>query len=332
MTVDSAIRSFIAAAAFTLTVCNQVYALTVYDVIQLSSKDYSNQDIEALIEVTNSEFALTAKDVPRLMDLGVSETVIQAMLKATHLEAATDSPTDPGQQEPNAPATTGQDDTTGGTAKPAGAAPAYIASNRAIARKGFGAEPFEETAADGHRHSIITLSGMQLFVLRDDGQYPSVAARASTVVERLEEAASFGSGTFQPVHIAGKDAVMFSERDGVRAVVIVSVSENDAYTYKRRSGRRVTPELLAAYWSALLSDYWSIAIADEPPEKLTSLHEGEALQALYNRLAASGENDHSKQAGTLQSLPHQEREHLLRLATEVPHDFNTRSPPVAEHP
>jgi len=332
MTIDSAIRSLVAAAAFALTVCGQVYALNVYDVIQLSGKDYSDQDILALIEVTDSAFALKAEDIPRLVDLGVSETVIQAMLKATSPETPSDSPADPAQQEPTASVTSNHNDVIDSVAKPAGSTSVYIASNNAIARKGFSAEPFEETAADGHRHRVITLSGMQLFVLRDEGQYPSVAARGNAVVNRLEEAASFGSGTFQSVHIAGKDAVMFSERHGVRAVVIVSVSEHDAYTYQRRSGRRVTAGLLAAYWSALLSDYWSIAITDEPPARLTSLHEGEALQALYDRLAASDASDGSKRAGTLQSLPHQERDHLFRLTTEVPHDFNTRSLPAAELP
>lgn len=331
MTIDSAIRSF-AAAALALTVCGQVYALTVYDVIQLSSKDYSDQDIVTLIEVTDSAFALKAEDIPRLMDLGVSETVIQTMLKAKHSEPLSDSPADPAQQEANAQVITEHNDATDRVAKPAGTATVYITSHKTVARKGFIAEPFEEAAAGGHRHRIITLSGMQLFVLRDEGQYASVAARGDTVVNRLEEAASFGSGTFQPVHMAGKDTVMFSGSNGARAVVIVSVSEQDAHTYQRRSGRRVTAELLAAYWSALLSDYWSIAIADEPPARLTSLHEGEALQALYDRLAESGTSDGSKLAGTLQSLSHQEQQHLLRLATGVPHDFNTRSPPVAEHP
>jgi len=98
MAIDSTIRSFIAAAALTLTVCGQVYALTVYDVIQLSSKDYSSQDIVALIAATDSRFALKAEDIPRLMDLGVSETVIQVMLKAAHLETQTDSPEDPAEQ------------------------------------------------------------------------------------------------------------------------------------------------------------------------------------------------------------------------------------------
>ena len=70
---------------------------------------------------------------------------------------------------------------------------------------------------------------------------------------------------------------MLSGGHGTRPVVIVFVSEDDAYTYQRRSGHRVTPELLAAYWSTLLSDYWPIMIADEPPARLTSLHEGEVL-------------------------------------------------------
>ena len=333
MTIASAVGCFIAAATLSLTVCGQVHALTVYDVIQLSSKGYSDQDILTLIEATDSAFALKAEDIPRLIDLGVSETVIQAMLKARHVETPARSSDESTQLEPGVPPAIDHHGLGKSDSKSAATASSvYIASRKGTARKGFKAEPFEEAAAGGHHHRVLTLSGMQLFVLRDEGQYPSVAARGNAVVSRLEEAASLGRGMFQPAHIAGRDAVIFSEREGLRSVVIVSVSVHDAYTYQRRSGRRVSPELLAAYWSALLSDYWSIVIIDEPPARLTSIHEGDALQALYERFAASGASERSQPGDILRSLPRQEREHLFRLATTLPPKFKARSPPVAESP
>jgi len=57
-------------------------ALSVYDVIQLSQKNYSDQNIVALIQDTGSAFKLEAKDVVRLKELGLSEPVIRTMLKA----------------------------------------------------------------------------------------------------------------------------------------------------------------------------------------------------------------------------------------------------------
>ncbi len=340
MVIDSAIHTCIAAVAFALLVCGQAYALTVYDVIKLSSKDYSNKDIVTLIEVTDSAFALKAEDITRLKDLGVSETVIQAMLKAKPVEIQSDLPANPSKQKSNAMAASdyinainNHSHTFNKSVKPVDAVLVSSVANKTISRKGFNAEPFEEVAANGHGHRIITLAGLRLFVLRDEGQYPSVAARGNAVVSRLEEAASFGSGTFQPIHISGKEVVMFSRHRSTSPVVIVSVSEDDAYTYQLRSGRRVTPELLAAYWSALLSDYWSIVIADEPPARLSGLHEGQALQVLYDRWAvSSASEDYSKLTITLLSLSNQQREHLLRLAKWVPRDFNTHRLPIAEHP
>jgi hypothetical protein len=444
MKIYSAIRSFIAVAAFTFIVCDQVNALTVYDVIKLSNKGYSSQDIVTIIEITDSTFALKAEDFPKLRALGVSDTVIRSMLKVKHFEAISNSSTDSAQGESVTPVNTGNNDApdkvakprefatvnfiskktstrkgfkaqpfeeadsptesvqrklitpvaagkdvapdkvakpTGSasmhlaskktidqtgfngqpfkeadpltepvqgksitriitdidapdrTAKPTGDASMHLGSKKTVARKGFKAQPYEEADAGGHRHSVITLSGIQLFVFRDEGQYSSIAARGIAIVNRLEEAASLGSGTFRPVHIDGKDAVMFFDRHGAHAVVIVSVSEDDAYTYERRSARKVTPELLSAYWSALLSDYWSIAIADESPAKLTNIHEGEALQALHDRLTASGTENRPKLEGILDSLSQQQQEHLLRLSTGIPHEFTPpHGTPRADHP
>jgi len=51
-----------------LATSTQASALTVYDVIQLSNKNYSDQDIIALVKATDSAFALKADDVSRLVE------------------------------------------------------------------------------------------------------------------------------------------------------------------------------------------------------------------------------------------------------------------------
>ncbi len=135
MPIVSAFRSFIA-AAFAINVCAQAHALTVYDVIQLSSKNYSDQDIVTLIKVTDSAFELRAEDIPHLMDLGVSETMIQAMLKATHLKASSDPPAAPEQSDPNAVVATGHSDTTEEIAKQAGDAEVYVERGQNAAQEG----------------------------------------------------------------------------------------------------------------------------------------------------------------------------------------------------
>ena len=133
MPIVSAFRPFIA-AAFAISVSGQASALTVYDVIQLSGKNYSDQDIVTLIKVTNSAFELKAEDIPRLTDLGVSETMIRAMLKATHLETPSDSPAVPEQREPNAAVTNGHIDTTEEVAKQAGNTSKYVEGNQYVAQ------------------------------------------------------------------------------------------------------------------------------------------------------------------------------------------------------
>ncbi len=332
MIKDSAVRTFITAVTLVFAINGQAYALTVYDLIKLSSKDYSNQDIVTLIEVTESAFSLKAEDIPRLKDLGVSETVIQAMLKAKHIGTQSNTAVNPVQIKPNGKNHVVHVDATKKVAKPAGTESLYSASNKAINRNNFNAELFKEAAAKGHSHRVITLGGLRLFVLRDEGQYASIEVRGNTVVNQLKQATSFGSGTFKVAHISGKDAVIFSGRYGTHSIVIVSVSAEDAYTYQLRSGRQVTTELLAAYWSALLSDYWSILIANQPPARLLGLYDGAALQVLYDRwVASSASDDYSKLTMTLLSLSNQQREHLLRLATWMPRDFNNRLS-ITKHP
>jgi len=315
---------FIVILFLMLAVPAQVAAMTVYDVIQLSKKSYSDQDIIALIETTDSAFELNADDIPRLVELGVSESVIQVMLSAVPAEPPVEPAPDVAPDKfATVPAGNRDDDV--------GTASTYINSDRLVPRAEIDSEPLVESGSGGHRHEVVNLSGIRLFVLRDEGIYPSVTARARVVAERLR-VASARDGQFQPVHVAGSDAVMFTVTETAQTVTVVSVSVQDANAYQRRSGRRVTPDLLAAYWSDLLTDYWSIALGSRPPDRLVMLHEGEALQDLYERLDTSINNAADRLTAAFQSLPKQERKHLLQLAEFVPRDFNAADEHTGEAP
>ncbi len=308
---------FLMLAAFT-----QASAITVYDVIQLSNKNYSDKDIIALVEATDSAFALKADDVTRLTELGVSEPVIQAMLKAVLPEEAASETAS--QQPVLKPSDNKFDSSAVISYSPD---PAVDLDPRADIKS----EEIQESGSGHHRHQVITLSGIRLFILRDEGSYSSLSVRAESVANRLS-IASANDGEFHPDHVAGNDAVMFTATGATQSVMIVSVSPQDAHAYQLRSGRPITQDLLADYWSDLLTDYWTLALAGRPPERLARLHEGEALQELYEGLDKSIKNDASRLTGAFQSLPEQEQEHLLKLAVSVPGDFNAIDKHTGETP
>ncbi len=299
-------RLLVVAAILALTVPRTVYSLSIYDVIMLSQKGYETDNIITLIETTGSAFDLTAKDVTRLKEAGVSETVIQAMLAVVLLEPQenTNIPPEPTanqrSQETNTP----------------------ITSSGGI----FTSMPINEEDAGGHQHQAITFGNIKLLILRDEGAYSSVAARAASVVRHLQQAQSIGgNGKFKANHAGGGvHAVVFQTQDR-REIVIISASWRDAWAYKIRSGRHVNPDILADYWSDLLSDYWSIIFLTTAPTRLNNLHEGEALQALFRQLTDVKNGDADQLTEAVRSLPSEVHEHLELLAATVPREFGRES-------
>jgi len=186
--------------------------------------------------------------------------------------------------------------------------------------------PFSESRVGHHQHSVVTLAGLQLLVLRDEGSFPSVEARAAAVVKRLGQITNATPGAFRMDHTPGGEAVMFYGENTQIPTTILNVSRADARAYQRRSGRTVTPALLAAYWSDLLSDYWTIALNSTTPLRLSDVHEGEALNALSEQWSKSADSGTSRLADASLLLPRQTQQHLLQLATRVPHDFTAREP------
>lgn len=303
-----------------LLLSGQALALTVYDVIQLSKKDYTDNEIIALIEVTHSAFELKAEDLPRLMDLGVSEKTIQTMLKTASKHTDNRSPSY--AVVPSSKAST--------SARyiPANGAPLIIAGGQ------FETKLFEESGTGHHhQHQMIMLAGVNLFVLRDKGTFSSIKNRADGVVMQLGQAVLAGQGIFRPKMLEGNPVVMFYGNKTQQSRVILSVSSTDAYAYQRRSGRNVTPVLLAAYWSALLSDYWSITMNDVSPDQLISFQEGEVFMVLYEQWKKSSNMSSARLDDAAQLLSRQMQQNLLHLATTVPRDFVSReTPSMVEQP
>jgi len=324
----SFISRFSLALYLLLAMSAQATAMTAYDVIQLSKKSYSDQDIIALIKNTDSAFELQAADISQLVDLGVSDLVIQAMVKAVPAETPVYPAPElvlesaPGKYYEN------RFDHRPGNES----ATVYITPGNSVPRADIDSEPLEEPGSGGHSHQVITLSGIRLFVLRDEGGYPTVTARVRVVADQLRSASAMGDGQFHPAHVAGRDAVMFTANGTGQTIMVVSVSAQDASAYQRRSDRLVTPDLLAAYWSDLLTDYWSLALDGQPPNRLPTLHEGWALQVLYDALDASVDNNTDRLTSAYQSLPKRERDHLTKLAVSVPRTFDAIDKHTGESP
>ena len=339
MLANSLSRSIVVAAILALTVPRMVYSLSIYDVIMLSQKDYEADDIVALIETTGSAFDLTAKDVTRLKKAGVSETVIQAMLAVVLLEPQENTNIPPKPTANQRSQETDTPTTVTGSIHPRKTSQPLIVIKRSqrgqsppVTSSGgvFTSMPVYEEGAGGHHHQAIIFGNIKLLILRDEGAYSSVAARAASVVRRLHEARSIGKGIFKANHaVGGVHAVVFQTQDR-REIVIISASGRDALAYQTRSGRHVNPDILADYWSDLLSDYWSIIFQASAPTRLNNLHEGEALQALFRQLTEVKNGDVDQFTEAVRSLPREVHEHLELLAATVPREFGKESNHEAE--
>ena len=67
---------------FAIGFASLAWAVSIYDVIELSRQGYSDAEVVNIIRTTGSVFELTAEDIPRLKNLGVSDAIIRSMLMA----------------------------------------------------------------------------------------------------------------------------------------------------------------------------------------------------------------------------------------------------------
>ena len=201
------------------------------------------------------------------------------------------------------------------------------ASQRAVPHapgRHFRAHDIAEPGAGHHHHAVVTVNGLALLVIRDEGAYKTPRDRAESVARALEESLHQGDRIF----VADADA----ERPGVYVVshhcayprLLLRVTRADAAAYSRRSGRAVSQEILAEWWTALLKDFIAVLFIDQAPQVVTSTHAGQALLEIRSRLSqldgSSGSADERVQRVTA-ALPLEVRELLRSLAFSVPDEF-----------
>ncbi len=146
------------------------------------------------------------------------------------------------------------------------------------------------------------------------------------VVRNLEEAIRLGNGGFRFLRTNGVDQIVYHSAD-LQQVPIITLDSSDVSAYDVRSEIRVTPYVLAAYWAALLNDYWAISVLHRPPTRLTNLHRGAALMLLYEVVNTAASNQREDLELAIAELPVEIQGHLERLATAVPDDFSTIAAP-----
>ena len=352
------LRTAVGVWLLVLVVAWPVLGITIFDTIQLSRQGYSDQEIIDLIEATNSIFELEADDLPRLKRLGVSEAVIRVMLarvptepeggeaeaRPPELDTSRESvlerpepwdpePTDDDHADQEHPGreidSAARIETTLPESRRATepTSRVRVEDHWTLEREpwalaellSFSIAPYHEDRSGGHDHLVVRLDRIELLILRDEGRYRSIDARASQVTEQLEAALAAGDGGFFAVPIKAAFEVEFRPASAQPALSVVVANASDAAAYQSRSGRTVSPELLATYWADLLSDFWSIVFG-RTPGRLRGVHVGETLGVLHQALWSSG--GEAGLWGAAELMPSSEQHHLERLAAAIPVDFS----------
>lgn len=308
------------------------WAISLYDIIQLTKKGYRDDQIVAIIEATGSRFEVDSETIVTLKQEGVREKVIQAVIAASDGPPARDQE---GQQAPRAanddrwrtqPAPERDTDTDHAAPHDERTARRELtvtsAAPAATSRISFSAFPFEETGAGHHQHYVIGLGDIPIIVLRSEAGFPTVGDRAHATAEALNRAATEGLSLTALHHgvVARTAAGATSE--------VLKVGRGDVIALQRRSAGRVVAERVASYWAAILSDYMDVASGREP-RRLTAFGI-ESVQALYRELvrgsqqsSPSGPVSPDRIAAAIDRLPGDDRQALIELAGYVPTQFRS---------
>ncbi len=306
----------ITALTFALLVSTQAIAITVYDVIQLSDKAYSNEDIIALIKDTNSAFQLKAEDVANLLELGVNEPVIQAMLEAKPLTQEPKNKASKNTQDKSSTSVTTDEN----TKKPSDNK-IITPFNSLISWTDFRSVTSTEKAHKDTQYQAITYSGIPLFIIKDKARYKSIAERGKAVANQLDKIAGV-KGVFTASQNGIHDTVAFIPQGHHKKITIIEVTSRDAKTYQQsKKGKEITADVLITYWSELLTDYWMLAFNNQPPKQLTKFNQGKALVTLYKTLNPAIKNSSVRLARAFQGLQMEDQKRLSQLASSIPDNF-----------
>ena len=310
----SGARAFLALFLLAL-IASPLAAISVFDVIRLSREKFADEEILRIIQSTDSRFVLTAEDTIRLRREGVTEIVIREMLSR------------PARGKAAAPGTVP-------AAKPARPSTVIRGSGNDVRidrpQPLFVGSPYKEAGAAGGEHAAVTLGGMDVLILRAETGFPSPLARARSVAATLNALSARPSGRFS-ARADGRDAaqVVFSS-GGASAADVVAVAAADVAAYQARSRERVSAGALAAFWAALLNDYWAIGVLGKPPRYFLDSPEGPAFDRLSRAVRGPSRlRNAAAFRAALDSLGRSDSERLRKLPTAVPEalDFPVRRSP-----
>lgn len=333
--------------ALSFLIVAPAYAVSLYDVIQLSKKGYRDKQIVEIISTTDSRFQVDAETILTLKREGVSEAVIQAIVARS--DGPPDASRDTARKEPppRAAQPSSRDDAwrTRGDRAPAAhaasphehddaaetndehevdvvaprAAPAAHA-HAASSATSFSFFPFEESGAGHHQHIALALGNVPIIVLRSEGGYASIEQRAHAAAYALNRAVSEGLSL-----AASTDGVIALTPSGARLPVL-RVARGDVVALQRRSIGAAAPARIASYWAALLGDYVDLAAGREPTH--LALSGIGSIRSLYRELAAAPASNDGAQAEASTSLAAavdrmspEDRQALIDLAGQIPARF-----------
>lgn len=313
-------------------VAPMAYAVSLYDIIQLSKKGYRDKQIIAIIDTTDSRFQVDADTVVTLKQEGVSEDVIQAILARSDGPPPKSSEANPGQSERQAPPPKADERwRTEGVREPVKdehraddhdvvSESAQRPAAQSHAATTFSYFPFEETGAGHHQHVALALGDIPIIVLRSEAGYASIAARAHAAADALNRVQR------EVLSLSAVGDRVIARTTASDAIVVVQVTRGDIISLQRRSAGAMAPQRIAAYWSTLLADYVEVASGRQPTHLAASGID--SIQSLYREITetpesndgASGDRARSL-AAAVDRLPAEERQSLLDLAGQVPARF-----------
>jgi len=191
-----------------------------------------------------------------------------------------------------------------------------------IIGKHFDAYGFHEDEVGGHHeHGMVTLDGINLFVLRADHVYKNPLERAKAVARLLEESLHIGD----PLFILGKDeedpAIYSVSHHGGFPRLIVTVTKGDAHGYSHRSGRTVSQTELGQWWLGWLEDLVALVLLEKPHTHLPVQQVQEPLSLLGQRLrevSLQGPYTQAQVGEALEALNEKTRTALQSLALRLP--------------
>jgi len=308
------------------------WAVSLFDVIQLTRKGYRDDQIIAIIQATGSRFEVDAETILTLKREGVREKVIQAVIAASDGAPGADR-----AERTAAPARDRDDDSW--RSRPASeheldaeqhspqqhpsepVAESESAMTREPERTGaslsFSTYPFEEASAGDHQHQVIALAEVPIIILRSEAGFPTIADRARAAVEALNRWAA------DPSSIEGSHHGVVARTAGGRKIEILKVVRGDVIGLQRRSVGPIDAGRVGAYWASLLGDYADLAAGREPT-RLTSfgIRSVQTLHREVMRTKSSGvSTDLLLEA--VDRLPSGDRLQLVELAGSLPARFRS---------